>query len=413
MTATTVSVSPTPTEERERLPLLDILRGFALFGILLVNMEDFSAPNVPGLATIWPDRSDHIVSWLLRFAAETKFRALFAFLFGLGFALQIQRAESQGDPFLMRYLRRVGALLLVGVAHYLLLWEADILMTYALVGLLLLLFAHRPPGTALRTAAMMAGIAVTLLSVIVLFAHPRAENPSSAAPSIPAAKVQMVAIYSRGSYRDVVTYRARQMGMQLARIIPAAPLALMLFLVGLAAGKAGIAHAPANHRVLLRRVFVWCLVFGLISNYMVTVYASSLLTAPKMTRALIVASYVLGGPTLALAYLSGLTLLLLNRTWQVRLRLLAAPGRLALTNYLMQSVVCTTLFYGYGFGWYNHLRPLAGVGLCVAIFLAQMGASSLWLHRFRYGPAEWLWRSLTYQRRLPMRAPTQNTPLRR
>jgi uncharacterized protein len=106
---------------------------------------------------------------------------------------------------------------------------------------------------------------------------------------------------------------------------------------------------------------------------------------------------------LGLAYLAALTLLLLDPAWQARLRPLVAPGRMALTNYLLQSVICTTIFYGYGLGWYNRIGPLAGVGLCLAIFMAQAVFSAWWLLQFRYGPAEWLWRSLTYLRWLPMR----------
>jgi uncharacterized protein len=122
----------------------------------------------------------------------------------------------------------------------------------------------------------------------------------------------------------------------------------------------------------------------------------------------VVASYVLGSPVLGLAYLAGLTLLLLDPVWQARLRPLAAPGRLALTNYLMQSVICTTLFYGYGLGWYNRIGPLSGILLCLTIFVMQAMLSAWWLLRFGYGPAEWLWRSLTYLRPLPIRGGADN-----
>jgi uncharacterized protein len=162
---------------------------------------------------------------------------------------------------------------------------------------------------------------------------------------------------------------------------------------------------PERERIpTLDILFVGGLLFGIAANALVAVYASSLMSLPKLARLPIVVSYVLGGPTLGLAYLAGLTLLLMNPVWQQRLRPLAAAGRLALTNYLMQSVICTTLFYGYGLGWYNHVSPAAGVGLCLAIFGLQTVLSSWWLRRYRYGPAEWLGRSLTYVRRLPMRA---------
>jgi len=392
------SAAATPTPDRERILTLDVLRGFALFWILLVNMEDFSAPNGPGLRPEWADTPDRIVSWLLRFAAEAKFRATFAFLFGLGFALQLRRARQSDHAFTARYLRRLAVLLLIGIAHFLLLWEADILTSYALVGLLLLPFARRPTRTSLQAAAFLAAIAVTVLSAIVLFARPRAGDTAV----VPPAKVEMLAVLSHGSYSEVVSYRARQIGSYFGRTVASAPMTLMLFLLGLATGKAGLVQEPGKHRALLRRMLIFGLLFGIVANGVVTIYAPRLMSFPKMLRLPVVAGYVLGAPVLGLAYLAGLTLLLLNPVWKARLRPLAAPGRLALTNYLMQSVICTVLFYGYGLGWYNRISPVAGVGLCLAIFIAQSAFSALWLRWWRYGPAEWLWRSLTYLRPLAM-----------
>lgn len=404
MVSQSESVGLTPVTEAERAPILDVLRGFALLGILLINMEDFSAANVLGLAPIWTDGPDRSISWLLRFAAEGKFRALFSLLFGIGFALLFQRAENQKGAFTALYVRRALVLLFIGIAHYLLLWEADILMTYSLVGLLLLPFARRSSKTVLRAGAVLAGVAVTLLGLIALLAHPRpSRSEGGSHPSLPPEKVQMVAVYSSGSYGDVVAYRARQIGVQFGRIVPMAPLTLMLFLVGLAAGKAGIVRDPAAHRALLRRLFIGCLGFGLIMNALVAIYAAGLMALPKPARLPIVVSYVLGGPTLALCYVSGLTLLMFKPLWQRLLHPLAAPGRMALTNYLLQSVCCSTLCYGYGLGWYNHLRPVAALALCAGIFVMQVVGSFQWLRRFRYGPAEWLWRSLTYGRLLPLR----------
>lgn len=397
MQETSTTVDPTPS--RERIPALDVLRGFALFGILLVNIEDFSGPNGFGLRTLWDDAPDRAAVWLLKFAAEAKFRAVFAFLFGLGFALQLRRGDGDHRTFVARYVRRLAVLLVIGVAHFLLLWEADVLTSYALLGFLLLPFARSPARQALCASGVLAGLAVMALSVIVLLATPRPGGPAA----VPPEKVETANVYGNGSYREVVSYRARQAGSYLGRIVPTAPSTLMLFLLGLAAGKAGLVFDPARHQALLRRLFLGGLLFGVVANGIVTVYSPRLMALPKLGRLPVVASYVLGSPVLGLAYLAGLTLLLLNPAWQALLRPLVAPGRMALTNYLMQSVICTTLFYGYGLGWYNRIGPLAGVGLCLAIFTAQAVLSAWWLLRFRYGPAEWLWRSLTYLRPLPMR----------
>jgi uncharacterized protein len=393
-----ISTAGNPTTARERVPALDVLRGFALFGILLINIEDFSGPNGFGLRTVWDDAPDRAAVWLLKFAAEAKFRAVFAFLFGLGFALQLRRGDDDHRAFVARYVRRLAVLLAIGVAHFLLLWEADVLTSYALVGFLLLPFARSPVRQTLIASGVLAALAVAALSVIVLLATPRPGGPAA----VPQEKVETADVYGHGSYREVVSYRVRQAGSYFGRIVPTAPFTLMLFLLGLAAGKAGLVFDPAGHRALLSRLFLGGLLFGVVANGIVTFYSPRLMSLPKLGRLPVVASYVLGSPVLGLAYLAGLTLLLLDPAWQARLRPLAAPGRMALTNYLMQSVICTTLFYGYGLGWYNRVSPLAGVGLCLTIFVAQAVLSAWWLLRFRYGPAEWLWRSLTYLRPLPM-----------
>ena len=397
MEETSTTVNPTPA--RERIPALDVLRGFALFGILLVNIEDFSGPNGFGLRTIWDNAPDRAAVWLLKCAAEAKFRAVFAFLFGLGFALQLRRGVGDDRAFVARYVRRLAVLLGIGVAHFLLLWEADVLTSYALVGFLLLPFARSSARQVLCASGVLAGLAVMMLCVIVLLATPRPGGPAA----VPPEKVETANVYGHGSYRVVVSCRARQAGSYFGRIVPTAPSTLMLFLLGLAAGKAGLVFESAGHRALLRRLFLGGLLFGVVANGIVTVYSPRLMSLPKLGRLPVVASYVLGSPVLGLAYLAGLTLLLLDPAWQARLRPLVAPGRMALTNYLMQSVICTTLFYGYGLGWYNRISPLAGVGLCLAIFMAQAVLSVWWLRRFRYGPVEWLWRSLTYLRPLPIR----------
>ncbi len=396
------STTGNPTPTRQRLPTVDVLRGFALFGILLVNVEDFSGPNGFGLRATWDDAPDRAAVWLLKFAAEAKFRAVFAFLFGLGFALQFRRGDADDRAFVARYLRRLTVLLAIGVAHFLLLWEADVLTSYALVGFLLLPFARCTARQAICASGVLAGLAVVALSVIVLLATPRPGGPAA----VPPEKVETADVYGHGSYREVVSYRARQAGSYFGRIVPTAPSTLMLFLLGLAAGKAGLVFEPAGDRTRLRRLFLGGLLLGVVANGIVTVYSPRLMSLPKLVRLPVVASYVLGSPVLGLAYLAGLTLLLSRPAWQARLSPLAAPGRMALTNYLMQSVICTTLFYGYGLGWYNRVSPVAGVGLSLAIFAAQVMLSSLWLRRFRLGPAEWLWRSLTYLRPLPLRHET-------
>jgi uncharacterized protein len=391
-----------PIAPEERIQVIDILRGYALLGILMVNMAFYSQPIVvPFLGepagTSGADRvADHAIRWL----AEGKFFSLFSLLFGIGLYVQMTRAEARGAAFVPQYARRLLALLAIGALHATLLWSGDILATYAILGFVLLLFRKRKP----RTVALWAiGFVVVplLLGTIVFFLAMRAPNPGARAERV--AHLQELAtqawqVYGHGSFVDVTRQRAHDFLLLLPALLRMVPGILCMFLFGLFVARRGLLHDVVANRKTLRRICAVCLPLGIAINALCAF-------APQegAWRLLGPIGVALGGPILCFGYASGIALLSAHEGWRRLLAPLGAGGRMALTNYLLQSLVCSTLFYGYGFGQLGRFGAAKGVVLTFAIWFAELGLSMLWLRRFRYGPAEWLWRSVTYRRLQPMR----------
>ncbi|WP_322797600.1 DUF418 domain-containing protein [Thermoflexus sp.] len=212
-------------------------------------------------------------------------------------------------------------------------------------------------------------------------------------------------VYASGSFAEITAQRGRDymsIGFEAYFIISFQVMAM--FLLGVYFGKQGIFRNLEAHRGLFRRLFVWGRMLGLGGNFL---YATLILSTPRMVPTgpllLATAGQFIGAPLLMLAYVSAFCLLMLAPGWGERLSVLAPVGQMALTNDLTQSVVCTTIFYSYGLGLFGQMSVAAGVGLTLLIYGLQIVLSHWWMKRFRYGPAEWLWRSLTYGKFMPMK----------
>jgi uncharacterized protein len=185
----------------------------------------------------------------------------------------------------------------------------------------------------------------------------------------------------------------------------AAPSVFAMFLVGVWVGKRGIFRDAEANRPFPRRVLTWALPLGILGNLaFVVAYAASSRLLPSPLTLVASVGQAIGAPALCFTYAAGLTLLFQQPAWRRWLAPLAPLGRMALTNYLLQSLVCTTIFNGYGLGLYGQVGPAPLVALAVVIWLAQVPLSAWWLRRFQYGPVEWLWRTLTYLRWQPLQA---------
>ncbi len=375
-------MSATPLQPiQNRILVLDVLRGFALFGVLLVNMLDFSGSALrAGTLGTRGTELDQLIEAAIAFFAVTKFYLLFSFLFGVGFAVQMRRSAGSGRSFVGMYLRRLAVLLAIGMAHAILVWDGDILRLYAVAGVLLLLVRKLPTRVLLGSAAIIA------VAALIYFG-----TASDLGQVSEMMLMDEIGLFSSGTYGQLVSYRANASFVLDIQI----PMVLVMFLLGLVVGREGWLDEPNRYQPFLRRWWKWALPVGLIGN------ALMLLGYAEGNMAFVSVGVHIGAPALSFVYASAV---LLNAE---RLGWMAPVGQMALSNYLTHSLVCTTLFYGYGFGLYDQVAPLATLGLVLVIYGAQVVISGWWMRRFRFGLMEWLWRTLTYWKAQPLQRTAQ------
>lgn len=406
-----------PVPQAERIQILDILRGFALFGILFVNMPLFNRPfqtiMFPADASApWFDRA---AEWLIHFLGEGKFYAMFSLLFGLGLTLLMGRVEGRGGRFVPLYLRRLLVLLGFGLIHAWLIWVGDILTIYALLGVVLLLFRRAKPRTLLIWAAVLIALPLLFLTASAGMVA-LAQTEPAAADQLAASFAQVGAgyladlerasrAYGQGTFLEITAQRLRDsQSIGVTSLFALGFNVLAMFLVGVYFGKREIFRNLEANRPLFRKLLLWGMLVGLPLN---ALYATLIMGLaryePTWPLALATAAQGIGAPLLSLGYASGLVLLFGSPLWEARLKLLAPVGQMALTNYLLQSIICTLIFYNYGLGLFGKVGTALGILLTIVIYLLQIPFSHWWMRRFQYGPAEWLWRSLTYLRRQPLK----------
>lgn len=377
-----------PIPQAERLQILDALRGFAVFGILAVNIGGFAAPALfPGYIPAKPAGSDELAEILMLFLAEGKFYTIFSFLFGLGFSVQMTRAEAKGKDLRSFYPRRLLVLFALGVLHAVIFWLGDILRLYAMLGFLLLAFRKRSDKTLLAYAGIFLVIGFILLAII--------GGPHLGGEKIPGLDILAMArqAYRGDSFSSVVAFQFFGAFFSfLAIAFTQSGTVMALFLLGLLAGRMKLFERTNERRSFFTKVIQWGLPVGLIFN------ALFILTEAPWLSSL---GFTIGAPAFAAVYISGLALLSLRPFGAKLLAPVAKVGRMALTNYVLQSVVCSLLFNGYGFGLYESVGAARLWGFTFAIYLCQIPLSVWWLSRFQFGPLEWLWRSLTYGKRQP------------
>lgn len=397
----------------------DLVRGFALLGILLANMPAFSEPLQEQLMNLKTyDRSlDQWVYTALQFAVQGKFYPLFSFLFGFGFVMIMKRAEQQGRRPVPLMMRRLLFLLFLGLAHAVLLWWGDVLFTYAVAGFVLLLFRRSTPRTLVIWAAVLAACMTIIQSAVVgLASLSEAVDPGSWTDEMRKVEERYLteadaarSAYA-GSYADAMRQRLRDLAV-VAENLPFAVLSVLpMFLVGAAwAAAGGWQRAERDRRWLLR---LWAAALAAALPLSVVKYACLQRMDwlhPSSYDILYQFCVSFGDPAASLWYAFTLVLLgsaRFTRGWR---QPLIAAGRFSLSLYLMQTVVCTTIFYGYGGGQFGRWGPAALAALALAIYAFQLAAAVMWSRRFAYGPAEWLWRAFTYGR-MPVFADRKERP---
>jgi uncharacterized protein len=405
-----------PIPSRERIEILDVLRGLAIGGILVGNMQWFSGYGfMPETIAAQGALADRITHFLVHFFVEGKFYSIFSFLFGFGFALQIARAGERGDHQASLFKRRLFWLLVIGLLHAYLLWAGDILSIYALMGFVLILFRRKSNESLLKWAFAL--LAVPILSYILLYTLFAAFVPSEALAKFEAGQVdfwnEAVRRVQQSSYLQIVTgFNLQYIVGRYAGLIfdMRLPKLLAMFLLGFYAYRRGFFQNLSIHQPFVRRVLVYGLILGLVGNIAFAALAGKEAVFPPTTAGVAgVMTYAFGVPALAFFYIALVAVLWQKTVWRRLFGFLAPVGRMALTNYLLQTVICVIIFYGYGFGLFGTVGATAATLTALVIFLFQILLSAFWLKHFQYGPVEWIWRQLTYRQRLNLRLKRQQT----
>jgi uncharacterized protein len=402
-----ISSAPADTQAApvadDRIASLDVLRGIALFGILLVNMAHFAWPTMymAGAHAESPGGPiDHAVDTLIMVVGQGKFFPLFSFLFGLGLAIQFLSWQKKGAPTTRLFLRRLSFLLVIGFLHATLIWAGDILFKYAALGLMFFAVLRLPPRHLLVGAAGILGLPF-LLGFLNVDVHLAALTGMPQTPAeYQALAAQSMAAYGQGSFLEMTAQRFTDFSYRLLAWPYASGLftILAMFCLGAYAGRKQLFRGPVAAR--FRQGFVVSL--GLWATCLGVFALSSALPGVVPPQATKVVKLLWNLSTTGI-YITGVVLLLERTAWRERLAPLASTGRMALTNYLLQSVLATAVFYGTGL--YGRLGSAACLGVTVAIFALQVVLSRYWMQRFRFGPVEWCWRWVTYGKRPPMRRP--------
>lgn len=398
-----------PMPQGDRLLHLDVLRGFALFGILLVNFEWFTRSTqsmLLGSARASAGPIGQFTGLLVEWLAESKFFPLFSMLFGMGFAIMMSRARAKGRPFAGVYLRRLLALAVFGLLHTGLIWAGDILFIYALIALIMLVLFRKTPTRRLwkwALAGWLIPVVLTTLSAAFFQTLPeghelREEVTQEIAADHEALLARIEAgehIHQFGSFRENVQQRFEDMKVILSDFAFFwIPMVLGYFLFGRWLIESGIMVRPDLHAQRLKRWQWGGLGVGLVASFIaIPLVRGGQHALPDWPLAGGLVLYIVGSIALSLAYLSVVT-----RNAE-RLQFLAPVGRMALTNYLIQSFFWITVFYGYGFGLWGQIPRAAYIPLCATFFAVQVVFSHWWMKRFAYGPMEWLWRAITYFKR--------------
>lgn len=406
----TLPAEMTPVMGRERIALLDALRGFALFGILFVNMTWFSGFAVLSAqqrATLPTPTLDSAVYFLVHLLIENKFWSIFALLFGVGFAVLMQRAQQRGEDSSRFFVRRMLTLLAIGIAHATLIWFGDILSLYAITGLTLLLFRRTSDRGLLRWAAVLLAMPVVVNGVWLL-AHNSSVSTGTPVTDPGHGPSELFVTFARGTYAEVLAANWTFLVERwfLALYSSRFTTLLGMFLIGVWVGRRGVFRDPGSFTAALRRVVVVGLLVGLPCNLVLALTAEHVsLRPPTLTGWSLAVIRSVAVPALALAYAAGFALLYNRASWRVVLRLFGPAGRVSLTSYVAQSLIGVMIGYGLGAGLWGRVGITQTIPLIILILGIQTAVSAAWLRHFQFGPLEYVLRACTYGRWTAIRRP--------
>jgi uncharacterized protein len=357
---------------------MDALRGFAIFGILWVNMSMRSGPiQTSGL----PDPTDWL-DWLIAFTGNSKFRSMFAFLFGASLMIQVDRAESDGT-FMRTHLKRMSTLFLFGALHVAFFWPGDILALYAAVGVALACMRKASSRTILAMVVPLLATPVLLESSGIHFFD---------VAQLKADVVSAYPIYEHGGFWQITARRVYDFhSFWVPSLILSAPRVLAMMLLGILFQRHGyLAHSELHLRVW-KKVCFWGYLVGIPASMTFAFWKTNTGWSNAFTLSAKVA-HMYGTACLCMAYVATVVLLAQTKTGRRLVRNLAPAGRMSLTCYLGHCVIGSLLFCGYGLGLFGHVSVGEGIAIAMAICVFQVAGAQVWFQHFTMGPVEWVWR---------------------
>ncbi len=425
-----------PVPLKERIHVLDVLRGFALLGICMVNMQFFAMPLMQAVVPVTADQpASEQVAWaFVRLLFEYKFVSLFSLLFGIGFSVQLMRARARGGPFVPLYLRRLGVLFCIGLVHAILVWYGDILLMYSVIALCLLATMTWRAGNLIIAAtvvlllASLLMVGLTALQMVgrLMASDPAAEVQVEAAPSEATGKLELkrfadlspsewnpsgdewmeveTAAFKHGPFLEALLVRAMCYGnCLLYSLFGFGWHILAMFLLGAGLMKLNFFRVDFfRWHVALATV---ALPLGLAMEGMDVWATWNASAVAGWLEPILGGMQEIGSVVLCLGYV-GLWCVIVDRElFRWLTSAMARMGRMALTNYLMQTLIATFIMYWWGLGKFGEVSRVDQVYLAATIYVAQMLFSTVWLKYLSIGPMEWLWRSLAYLQIQPMFRP--------
>ncbi len=396
-----------PVQPAGRISEIDIVRGIALFGILIVNMSFFKIPvMMDRMPSAFSPGLDQVVAWLIQLLFTGKFYAIFSFLFGLGFYIFMERTLDKGLELVPLYRRRLMVLLAIGAIHLFLIWSGDILFTYALTGFILLAFRRKNEKQVKR---WIIGLFIATLVLQGLFGFVQGFGEVMAGENYGQMMDEMISaavlVYSTGSYSELLVFRLiNEVPYIIISLFVWIPAVLGFFLCGFYAGRKGIFKDLKGNRPLFVKICAVGFPVGALFLFLYILFETALWPVGTAAKpALLMMTNYLASLFIFPAYVSLILLSLQTDQCRRILAPVATAGRMALTNYLAQTLILVTLFYGFGFGFFYRVSLAQGALITIVIYLIQVAWSNFWFKTFKYGPLEWLWRGLTYKKFEPLR----------
>lgn len=400
-----------PVEAKKRHVILDALRGFALLGICLANFPEFSLYsflNSDAAASMPTAHADTVVNYLLYIFVDGKFYTIFSLLFGIGFSIILYNNLRRGANGLRIFYRRMLILLLIGFAHLMLIWSGDILMLYALVGMILPLFLKSKDKTILVWAAGFLFLPV-LIDFVCQFAGVRLSRHLTDWQWLLCDRFGITeenfAYWLRDAkgYDDVLRFLVMGSVERMQEFVDGNRYfkVLGLFLIGYFIGRHRLYERMSEYRKVLRHICVFSLCVGLPLSGL---YAWSGMSGKPFGIGTHSLFYFVSVYLTSFGYVAGFCLLYLKYENSGIWKALSYPGRMALTNYIGQSAAGVFIFYGIGLGFGASTGLIYADMIAVGVFAVEILFSAAWLKIFRFGPLEWAWRCLTYGRRFQLLA---------